>query len=167
MAWVAATAAAISAAGAIVNNMQQRSELTFMLEKYGADMAAADANAYREQEQLSGQASAVQQTAQQQRLLVEQNQAATQAQMEVAAAAAGVEGVSVDTTMAQTDISSAMAINAVDNQEANAMTQIEQRSRDIALNRASQDYDLDVSNAMGGALLNVFNAGLRGFLGGR
>ena len=167
MAWVAVTAAAIGAAGSIIGNMQKRSDLALVLERYGADQAAADANAYRQQEQLSGQASSVQQTAQQQRLLVQHNEAATQASLEVQAATAGVAGSSVDVQHEQASLSSAMAINSIDQQEKNAMNQLEQRSRDIALNRASQETNLDVANAMRGSLLNVFNAGLMGFLSGR
>lgn len=166
MAWVTIAAAAVSAASALVGNMQKNSEATRQIEQFAIDMVAIDTNAAMQQEGLSAQASSLQQNVQQQSLQIEMSEAATQAEMEVAAAASGTAGQSVDIGLTSASSSAGRAQGTLQQQEKNMTNFIEQSSRDIEFAADAARSDLEVGDTKG-QLLEIFGAGLQGFLAGR
>lgn len=166
VATTAIVGAAIAAAGALVGNMQKNSEMNRELAKYGADLAAIDANRAQAQADLSKSVSSFQQTQQSRALQIEQNLQATQAEQQVAAAASGTTGQSVEVTQNQSEAHAGLAQGNLEAQEVNAMNRFDQQSRDIELQADAARRDLDYVEPRG-QLLDVFSAGLRGFLMGR
>lgn len=158
--------AAIGASRMIVNNRQKDSAASREVELYGRQQVTIDTNAAIQQESLVQNAATAMQTAQQASLQVEQNAMADQAATEVAAAVAGTAGQSVDLSITESEASAGRAQGAVDQREINALNQIDQASRDIAIAADAAKMDIELPNKEGD-LLNVFSAGLLGFLGGR
>ena len=155
--------AAIKGAGAILNNSRRNQQYWYEMERYAQDMAALDTNAYMQQEALTGQVAAMKANIQQQQLAVEQNLVADQSMAEVQAATSGTGGQSVNLTQTELAASAGRAQGALDIQEKNFMGAIEQRSRDIEIQADSARRDLEVMDTRRG-LLDVFTAGLQGFL---
>ena len=164
--WVMMAAAAVSAAGAVVGNMQKNSEAQRHMEQYAINMAAIDTNAAMQQEALSSEAAKIQQTTQQRHIQVEQNQAANEANAQVAAAASGTAGQSVELTTIEIAASSGRAAGTIETQSGNLLEGINQASRDIELSADAQRHDIEPLDTRG-QLLSVFSAGLQGFLGAR
>ena len=157
---------AISAAGAIVGNMQKNSEANRQMEQHVINMAAIDINAAMQQEALSSEAARIQQTTQQRHLQVEQNRAADEANAAVSAAASGTGGQSVELTATEIEASAGRAAGNIETQAGNLLGGIEQTSRDINISAEAQKSNLEPLDTRG-QLLNVFGAGLQGFLASR
>jgi len=164
--WVAMAAAAVSAAGAIVGNMQKNSEAQRQMEQYVIDMVAIDTNAGMAQEALISDVATITQTSQQRQLQVEMNEAADLANAKVSAAASGTSGQSVELTEIEIESSAGRAAGTIETQTSNFLAGIDQASRDIELSADAQRSNLEPLDTRG-QLLQVFGAGLQGFLGGR
>ena len=127
---------------------------------------AIDINAAMQQEALSSEAARIQQTTQQRHLKVEQNRAADEANAQVAAAASGTGGQSVELTATEIESSAGRAAGNIETQAGNLLGGIEQASRDINISAEAQKSNLEPLDTRG-QLLNVFGAGLQGFLASR
>ena len=168
--WVATAAAiasaAINVAGGILNNQAKDSEYERQIANYGIEHAAIDAQAAYDQIGLDAEARSVQENKQRTELQIEQNAMAAQAQAEVSAAASGTAGNSVDVTQAQIDQNAGAALGNIARMEQAQLNQIDQTSRDINISAASGKRIPDPQDNRGG-LVELFGAGLQGFLMGR
>ena len=162
----AIAAGAIKAAGALVGNMQKNSEAERQMEQYAIDMAAIDTNVAMQQEALNTQAYAIQQTTQNREMQVEQNLAVDEANAKVAAATSGTAGQSVDLTEVEVAATAGRARGTIETQAQNLFAGVDQASRDINISADAQKQNLEPPDRRG-QLLQVFGAGLQGFLGAR
>ena len=160
------TMAAIGMASAVIDNRYENSQMMKQAREYGRQSAAVEANKYRAQANVAGQVAMAHEMADQEKLRIESNRAATQSQATLNAAAAGVEGNSVDVLQTEAQASADRELGAVDTNLQSAINQAEQTLRDINIGADAAQSELEI-NTQRGQLANVFSQGLRGFLFGR
>jgi hypothetical protein len=160
--------AAMGAVSAISGQMNQNKAHGQALKQHGIQQAVAEQNQLIAQAGLVNKASKVAQQSKATELQIEQASMATQAQAEVNAAAAGIEGNSVEVTHAEVEASEGRAQGALQIQEQNAYNQINQESRDISASAqmAEKLAPVDPNNEMAN-MVGVFNSGLSAYLGAR
>jgi hypothetical protein len=163
-------AVALAAATGIMNNASKTKALEQQLKQHGIEQAGNEVRSALAQSALVQESSQAAQQEQAAILQVEQQAAEDKAQATVNAAAAGVEGASVDVGLAELDASEGRVKGAVQQQRLNAENQINQKSRDIATGVA-MDNQLTPRGGPGEgsevAMLNIFQSGLSGYLGAR
>jgi hypothetical protein len=163
-------AMAMAALGAVsaISQMQQAGKAhTQALKQHGIQQAVAEVNRAMAQSALVGKASQVAQSAQAAELTIEQQAMATEAQAKVNAAAAGVEGGSVDVQQNEIAASEGRAQGALQIETDNAYNQINQESRDIAISADTAKRQGPVGPNQTADMLNIFNSGLSAYLGAR
>lgn len=169
MVFVMATMAAVAVAGAVMQQMQGDAAANKAAEQYGRKKAAIEVNRLIAQESLNQAGADVYNKQQQSKVQIEQTLMANQAQQEVNAAAAGVEGQSVDIGIVEAAASAARAQNQLQAQVDTEMNKIDAKSRSINVSSNSQDTKMTGMNGGSkvGDVAQIFTAGLMGALQGR
>jgi hypothetical protein len=159
--------AALGGASAILDGMEGQEQTRQAIAQHGRDQAATEVNRAIAQAALVAEASKVKQQAQQASIQTEQSAAAETAQKEVQAAAAGTAGSSVDVGINQTQFNLGTVQGGIQQQQENAMQDINQQSRDIVVSTATQKKQVVSDNNHLAGLTGIFGAGLSGYLQSR
>jgi hypothetical protein len=165
--FIAMAAVAMASVSAISQQMGAGKAHEQAMQQYGIQQAVNDVDQAIAQAALVQETSTTAQQAKGAELQIEQQEAANLAQAEVNAAAAGVEGNSVDTTQAELEASAGRAQGNLQIQTDNAYNAIDQQSRDIAIgHETAKQLSPNGPNKTAG-MINVFNSGLSAYLGAR
>ena len=119
--------------------------------------ASIDAEIRRQQDALSAQSREVQEVYQRNQLRIEQQGAVRAAEAQVASAAAGTKGQSVDMTQTAIQHSEGTQVGNLERQTEAQLNRIDQAFRDIAITGEASKKVLDLDTSMTGAgLANLF-----------
>jgi len=155
---------AIAAAGAVVGVVRENSAATAELQQFGRHAAAVEMKRQDRQQDLVGTAYAVAENNQMQKLMLEQSAQADAASQQVAAAASGTEGQSVDLGQIEVEAATGRAMGATEKNLQNQLRNIEAASRSVNIEADAELIDFEPRDTKG-QLAGVFLSGLQGYIG--
>ena len=157
-AWMAASAVLAG----VSSNRQKNIKNQHLINANARRDASIEADMLRKQEALSGQAAEIAEVNQRNELRIEQASAVRAADAQVAAAAAGVKGTSVDMTQSAIEFNTGTKRGSLDRELQKQLKRVDQMSRDINITgeASKQVLDIDTSRTGAGLANLIKNLGL-------
>ena len=141
----AGLAAVTSLFGSSRERRHERRQRRAQQKQFGVNAAGIDFSQARQLTFIPEQVKGIQEGTTLAKLSVDRAQARTEAELRVNAAAAGVEGDSVNQIIGETEVNAANAKEIIDSQEKNAQNQQKQNFVDTTVNASQQTGQLDTS----------------------
>lgn len=132
-------------ANSLMGEADANDQMAHKAKQYGVNKAGIDSAKTTRITALITQASQLKASKALSEKMVNMSQAEAEAQARVNAAAAGVEGDSVNQIIGETEVNAANAKEIIDSQEKNAQNQLKQNFVDTTVNASQQTGQLDTS----------------------